>query len=303
MFEVLDKRVFPVVSFTTFANSSCDLNYDGQIISKANTTGFGVGTNYDFAWTVPVAPAGSSIAVQGLLAANGSGDATFTTVMSTDRIGQGGYSVIVTNQSNKCQTTGNATIVTTTVPLSISSVTSTDVNVCLPLAVNGSGTVVTITETPGPGATINYQYTWDDDPLMGSPFVINTAPVTQNGLSVGTYYVTAMRNAVSPPVTASINGSGCVTSPAMFEVLDKRIFPTVSVSTTPSSSCDTNYDGQIIVTANTASGPGAGAGHNYVWTNDPDGPGATYSASNSPTNNTLSHAVGSCRHQRHMAAG
>ena len=264
------------------------MNYDGQLLAKANTTGFGVGTLYDFAWTVPVAPVGISIVAQPVIAANGLGVATFTTVMATDRIGQGGYTVLVTNQSNSCQSTGTATIVTTSVPMSISTVTATNVNVCLPMASNGSGTVVTITETPGPGNTANYTYTWDDDPLMGSPFVSNNALVTQGSLSVGTYYVTGKRNAVSPPVTASINGSGCVTAPAPFTVLDKRVFPTVSFATTPSTSCDNNFDGSIIVTASTASGPGAGANYNFVWTNDPDGAGATYSATNSPTNNTAS---------------
>ena len=43
------------------------------------------------------------------------------------------------------------------------------------------------------------------------------------------------------------------------------------------------------MTATTASGPGAGANYNFVWTNDPDGlAGPLFFASNSPTNNTAS---------------
>jgi hypothetical protein len=51
-------------------------------------------------------------------------------------------------------------------------------------------------------------------------------------------------------------------------VLDERIYPTIAFSTIANSSCDDNYDGQIEVTAVTASGPGAN--YDFVWTDDPD---------------------------------
>src|SRR5258706_13146267 len=73
-----------------------------------------------------------------------------------------------------------------------------------------------------------------------------------------------------------------------FEVLNKRVTPTISLSQVSNPSCDANFDGQITITASTSSGPGSASNYNFVWTSDPDGAGALYSATNSPTNNTAS---------------
>ena len=118
-----------------------------------------------------------------------------------------------------------------------------------------------------------------DDPLL-----------TRGTLNFGTYYVTAKRTAVVSPATPGVTGSGCVTSPSTFVVLDKRVNPLVSFATVSNTSCDTNYDGQVTVTATTASGPGSASNYNFVWTSDPDLAGAAYSASNSATTNTATSA-------------
>ena len=79
----------------------------------------------------------------------------------------------------------------------------------------------------------------------------------------------------------------CYSSCAIYSIGSTRFFQTVTFATTPSSSCDNNFDGAITVTATTASGPGAGPGDTYYfdWTNDPDGPGPLYSATGSPAVN------------------
>src|SRR5258706_16429937 len=88
---------------------------------------------------------------------------------------------------------------------------------------------------------------------MGSPFVLNNAALTQGGLDIGTYYVRARRNAVVSPATPGVTGSGCTTAPMPFEVLNKRVTPTISLSQVSNTSCDANFDGQITITASTSS--------------------------------------------------
>ncbi|HTH57763.1 MAG TPA: gliding motility-associated C-terminal domain-containing protein [Cyclobacteriaceae bacterium] len=295
-FVVLDKRVDPTISFATVSNTSCDNNFDGQITVTATTaSGPGVGATYNFQWLSD--PDGVGVLYSASDSPTANTASPFST-KNTDLIGPqtnvftNPYTVKVTNFVTGCFAMSDVEVTQKNITMSISSVTSTDVTLCS--SNNGSGTVVTIAETPGPGLTGNYTYTWDDDPLMASPFATNTVPaagLTQNNLDVGTYYVTAKKNAVVAPIaTPGVNGSSCVTAPAAFVVLDKRVKPTVSFTSVDNSSCDNNFDGQIKVTATTASGPGSavGVGYNFVWSSDPDGVGALYSASNSPTVNTLS---------------
>ncbi len=282
---VLDKRVFPTVSFATIASSSCDANYDGKITVTAATAtgpGAGPGDTYNFVWTSD--PDGGGALFSASNSATNNTASPFATT-NTDLIGPGGYTIRVTNFVTQCFTDGNVNVSQNTIPMSVSSVTSTDVDLCS--SNNGSGTLVSIAEGAGPGVLGNYSYTWAANSSMVPS--IGTG-LTQNNLAAGTYYVMATRNAVVSPLTPGVSGSGCVTAPAPLTVLDKRVFPTVSFATIASSSCDANYDGKITVTAATATGPGAGPGdtYNFVWTSDPDGGGPLFSASNSATNNTAS---------------
>nr|MCU0357106.1 hypothetical protein [Cyclobacteriaceae bacterium] len=89
----------------------------------------------------------------------------------------------------------------------------------------------------------------------------------------------ATRNPVVFPPTPGITGSGCFTAPIPFVIQDRRVAPSVSLSQVANTSCDGNFDGQITVTASTVSGPGAGANYDFIWTNDPDGAGPLFSAS------------------------
>src|SRR5690606_41095787 len=111
-------------------------------------------------------------------------------------------------------------------------------------------------------------FTWADNVGMATPSVTDDPALVQGWLDVGTYYVTARRNAVVSPATPGVTGSGCVTSPVPFTVLDHRITPTISFATVSSTACDDNFDGRITVTASTASGPGVGANYDFVWTSD-----------------------------------
>ncbi len=280
---ILDDRAYPQISFSTIANTSCDTNYDGQItVTAATASGPGAGSNYNFVWTSD--PDGAGALFSAANSATNNTASPFATV-NTDLIGPGGYTIRVTNFVTQCFTDGNVNVSQNTIPMSVSSVTSTNVDLCS--SNNGSGTLVSIAEGAGAGVLGNYSYTWASNSTMVPS--IGTG-LTQNNLAAGTYYVMATRNAVVSPLTPGVSGSGCVTAPAPLTVLDKRVFPTVSFATIASSSCDANYDGKITVTAATATGPGAGPGdtYNFVWTSDPDGGGPLFSASNSATNNTAS---------------
>jgi hypothetical protein len=270
-FVVLDEQAYPTIDFTVTPNSACDSNYDGQLVAVATTAGYPAGTQYNFAWTVPVLPVGSSIVAQGLISSVGAGStATFTTAMATDRIGSGQYTVIVTNKSNSCTNTSNVTVTNKTVLMDIANVLVTPVNVCPPTAGNGSGQVTAITEASGPVPTTNYKYTWATDAAMTSTIgLVNDPSDTRGGLAVGTYYVTGKRNIVSPPVTAGVNGSSCVTAPRAFTVLDQRIFPGVDGAPLPDEFCTDAPNpltpGSGSVTTSITSLPSNPINYSYQW--------------------------------------
>ncbi len=284
--DILDARVYPQVSFATVSTTACDVNFDGQITVTASTaSGPGTGSNYDFVWTSdPDGLAGTDFRVTDALNTAG----PFTTA-NTDLVGEGEYNIRVTNLTTHCFTDAEVSVTGQTVPMQIVSLTPTPVDVCAPLSVNGSGTVVAVEIGNAPGNTGDFTYTWANNPGMNTPFATDDPLLVQNGLDIGTYYVTARRNTVVSPAMPGVTGSGCITTPASFSVLDRRVTPTISFATLSSTACDDSFDGQITVTASTASGPGAGSNYNFVWTNDPDGlAGTAYTASDSPDNNTAS---------------
>src|SRR5258705_11780534 len=103
------------------------------------------------------------------------------------------------------------------------------------MAVNGGGTVTDVKIGAVVGQSALFTYTWDDDPLMGSPFVLNNGALTQGGLDIGTYYVRARRNAVVSPATPGVTGSGCTTAPMPFEVANDRQYPNSTFNSIPNS--------------------------------------------------------------------
>ncbi len=272
-FTVLDKRVTPTLSFATVASSSCDSNFDGQIIVTASTaSGPGAGANYNFVWTNDPDGAGAAYFATNSPTAN---TASPFSTLNTDLIGAvsstvpGTYSIRVTNFVTGCFVDGSVDVLKSTIPMSVGAVTATDETLCN--APNGSGTVTAIAETPGPGNPANYRFTWDNNADMSSPLVVLNPAVTLNNLAANTYYVQATKNAVVSPAVPGVSGSGCVTAPLPFTVLDKRVNPVVSIATQSSTACDGSFDGQITISASTASGPGFGSTYDFLWQSDPGG--------------------------------
>ncbi|MDQ2656923.1 MAG: hypothetical protein M3Y60_05840, partial [Bacteroidota bacterium] len=268
--DILDARIYPQLDFATVSSTACDDNFDGRITVTANTaSGPGAGAGYNFVWTDdPDGLVGTDFSASN--SANNNTASPFATA-TTDLIGEGLYKIRVTNFTTQCFTDGSVSVARQSVPMEIVSVTPTHVDVCAPLVVNGSGTVTAVNVSGAPGNTGDFSYTWANNAGMTSPLVTNDPLLTQVGLDVGTYYVIARRDVVVSPATPGVTGSGCATSPVPFTVLDHRVTPTISFATVSSTACDDNFDGRIMVTANTASGPGAGMGYNFVWTDDPDG--------------------------------
>lgn len=273
--DILDDRIFPQIALSQIENTACDGNFDGQITVTASTArGPGAGANYNFIWTNDPDGAGTSFSASDAL-----DQASPYSTPNTDLIGPGSYEVQVTNVITSCSRTGTIVLQQNTVPMEIVSVTSTDVDVCLPLVANGSGTVVDVSIGGSTGQSGLFTYTWANNPGMTAPILANDPGLTLLNLDAGTFYVRATRNAVAFPAAPGVTGSGCFTAPVPFVVQDRRVTPSVSLSQLSNTACDGNFDGQITVTASTASGPGVGANYDFVWTNDPDGAGALFSAS------------------------
>jgi gliding motility-associated-like protein len=232
--------------------------------------GPGNNATYSFAWTVPVAPAGINIGAQGpFVGATANGDASFITA-STDEVGPGTYSLVVNNTINGCTANGTVALTTITIPMEIVDVTPTNVDVCLPMTPNGTGTVVDVKVGASTGQSGLFNFTWDDNADMLTPFVTANPALTQNNLDLGTYYVRGERSATAGPAVPGITGSGCKTAAVPFVIDEDRQYPFVSFELEENTSCDNNFDGEITVLASTT-GFTAATLYDFDWTSVPAG--------------------------------
>jgi hypothetical protein len=294
--DILDDRVYPTIKLTSVSSTACDNNFDGQITVTASTaSGPGSGSNYDITWTNdPDGLAGPLYS-----ASNAVNQASPYSTLSTDLIGDGSYAVQVTNVTTSCSATGSIVLQKITVPQEIVSVTATAVDVCLPQAVNGSGTVTDVKIGMSAGQSALFTYTWDDDALIGSPFVVDNAALTQGGLDIGTYYVRAKRNAVTSPGTPGITGSGCTTAPVRFDVLNARQYPNATFNSIPNSVCPGAPVGNGTITASSFENDGSVSTYSYIWVVNGTTLAPTTSTLNNATdglyNITVVNTVNDCR--------
>jgi hypothetical protein len=162
-FEIEDDRIYPQVSVQSVPSSACDDNHDGQITVTASTsTGPGMGSGYNFQWTADP-DGGGPISI-----ANGSNVASPFVTAPADVVGEALYSIRVTNVATSCFTDANHAVSTQSIPLSITSVTSTAVEVCSSPG-DGSATVGGMAA----GMIGDYTYSWADNPQMSNPSVTN----------------------------------------------------------------------------------------------------------------------------------
>jgi len=265
-----DQRIIPTVSFAPIASTSCDTNYDGKItvtaVTAAPVSQPGVSTsNYNFVWTGK--PAGMTItdALNTPSAAVFSSEALGGPV--NERIGPGTYLITVTNTTNNCPVNGSVDVQQNTVLVEVIAATGLPLTNCGPA--DGSVTVNTV-NVGGVSQALHPTFTFGWTGPGGPYGDLLTVP----NLTSGDYFVTATKTiATSQAVTTP--ASGCSSAPFKVTVDDQRIIPTVSFAPIASTSCDTNYDGKITVTAVTAapvSQPGVStSNYNFVWTGKPVG--------------------------------
>ncbi|MBS1542412.1 MAG: gliding motility-associated C-terminal domain-containing protein, partial [Bacteroidetes bacterium] len=256
---IQDNRAYPTVTMTPVSSTSCDTNYDGQITVSASTPGFGGATNYNFHWT---SNPGGTVIVTDFTGVSPFVDKSLALGGATDKLGPGGYTMRVTNQSNNCFTDAGASLQQNTIPIDVATATSSPLTNCAVL--NGSVTVLSMTVGGSAAALTDFTYNWKDN--LGGAAGVGT---TVNNLNFGDYFVTATKSVVAP-ITASAPGSGCSSSPFKVTIQDNRAYPVVTMTPVSSTSCDTNYDGQITVSASTT-GFGGATNYNFHWTANPGG--------------------------------
>jgi hypothetical protein len=253
--DLADKHIDPVVTLATTANTSCDTNYEGAIevdVTTASGPGAAPGTTYGYQW---------SSSTGATPPANGSGYTGASDMFNGIRDGQ--FSIVATNAATGCKATTTANVVKLDIPIVITSVMPTDNAYCFD---NGSVSVqqVTLDGVAEPNHSL-FNFQWYKSSPNGTTFASGLGVDAVNTLPDATYYVVAVVDPSSPI------GSGCVSPPARADVKDIHINPTVQFATTPNSACDANSDGTLTATAATASGPGAAASYDFMWTADPSG--------------------------------
>ncbi|MBL7849501.1 MAG: hypothetical protein JNN04_01275, partial [Cyclobacteriaceae bacterium] len=275
--------VTPQITLTPSGDTSCDPTFfEGRIeVDVVTASGPGNGGLYDYTW----APTGAGGQPVNSLANNGINN-------MQNGVNDGTYTLTATNTTTGCAATLQTTLVRDSPPVFTMSALATNLTNCTPF--NGLINGIQVFEDGNPAVVADFDYVWYRTNISVDSLVLDglnpVIPVddqlslgTFPGITLGRYFVKAVRKAGGAAV-----GAGCESVPIRRDILDERIYPNVTFATVASTSCDTNFDGQIIVTATTASGPGAGANYNFVWTSDPDGAGAAYFATNSPSNNTAS---------------
>lgn len=268
-FDIEDLRIQPLVNLQSVPSSACDDNLDGQITVTASTAGPGAGATYNVVWTSDPDGMGP------ITIADQLNQASPITSLQTDVIGEALYTVRVTNMTTACFTDATHNVTQQSIPLAITSVSTTPVQVCS-LPGNGTATVTGVAN----GAVADYTYAWADNPGMNSPFATNDAVGTQTSLNIGTFYVRGVKDAVVTPFNRGVSASGCTTSPFALVINDQRVNPDVSVLSQGSTSCDMQFDGEITILSSTPSGPGVAANYNITWLSDPDNAGTDFVVAN-----------------------
>ena len=231
--DIRDIHINPALQFTTTPNTACDTNYDGAVTVTATTSaGPGAAANYDFVWTtIPLGSIANSMNVAGPVMATG--------------LAEGTYALTVTNLITQCPVNGSVTLMQTTLPMEILTVSKTDQMICMP---DGSIQVTAVS----PANVTDYSFQWHKDHPLTAPLVDGTnTPIsgallnsTNYAIGEGTYYVVATRNSGIGP------SSGCQTAPYRVDIEDKSVNPDLAFIHTANSSCTMlNPNGEIIGTA------------------------------------------------------
>ena len=256
--DILDKTVLPVASLTPLANTSCDLVvFEGGIeVRVSDDTAVPGPFTYSYNWTT--APTGI------LPTAGNNGDGGGADSDNPMGLQEGVYVLSVTNAVSNCQSTSTTEIFKNSTPVLIPLSTAIPQVVCLP-----SGNIlvdeVSITDRSGVTQVANinhFNFQWSRGTVANVVLTTNgvNGPIHGAGgtrldslvyptIGFDTYYIIARRVAGGP-------GLNCESAPYKIDIEDKRIYPVVTFSSLPNSSCNPigNPNGTLIAIANELDG-------------------------------------------------
>lgn len=256
--DIEDQSVRPTGVITAFANTACDLAFEGSLIAEMTDDGSIPAADYSYSWTTP---ASSPIAAgvsdgDGLLADDNFGG-----------LGEGTYILLAENNSSGCTTTVQATIIKTATPIVVSNATPIDQMIC-----NPDGSITVGTNDIFVGGVVDsdhsrFDFTWSRGTVGNTVFgatpgadVLNVTNLPTIG--AGSYYVKVKKRPGLNP------GSGCESAPFRVDILDQSVDPTVTLSSLSNTACDTNFEGSVKVTV-TNPGSAPSLTYDYSWTTPP----------------------------------
>jgi hypothetical protein len=287
--EIQDKKVNPVVTLTPFANTSCSNNivdFEGAIkvvVTDANSKSTDPDL-FTYNWTASATPT----VITGLQAGTSDGDGDASDLDDDNPTGlmEGGYAITVINTQTNCQTTGSTTIFQNSTPVITQLVDADDQIMCSNdgrlevkevKVIDRDGTVKNSTLPIGDPNYLDiadFDFEWSRTTTGnqvatgdGGLGAVSGGTVLDVGsyptIGFDTYYVVTRRMSGAP-------GKNCPSAPYKVDILDKRVYPAVSMTPLANSSCHTTiFEGEIrvkVTDATPVAPPVGGFRYEYEWT-------------------------------------
>jgi hypothetical protein len=287
---IQDKRVFPVVTLTPFANTSCSNNivdFEGAIkvkVTDANSKSINPDL-YTYNWTASATP---TVLPLGLQAGTSDGDedATDGDDDNPTFLKEGGYSITVINTQTNCPGTASTTIFQNSTPVITQLVDAANQIMCSNdgrlevkqvKVIDRDGTVKDTALPIGDPNKLNFSdfdFEWSRTTtgnlvstgdgnlgaVSGGTVLDNVAYPT---ISFDTYYVVTRRTNGAP-------GKNCPSAPYKIDIQDKRVYPSVALTPLANTSCDPAFfEGEIrinVTDATPVAPPIGGFRYRYDWT-------------------------------------
>jgi hypothetical protein len=264
--DISDLSRDPAFDLTPFSNTACDISFEGSIqVTVTDPGSLPAASGYAYSWLQT--PAGSPIGDTD--PNDGDGDGTDGDGDNPDGLSDGVYRLEVRNNDTGCISTGQTTILKTTVPVIVASATRVNQFICNP---DGSITVVDVTVggviDPDHG---NFDFTWYQSDPNAVPILneVNGGDVLDINnfatIGAGSYFVKAKRVSGIQP------GSGCESAPLRVDISDLSRDPAFSLAPFSNTSCDLNFEGSIQVLVTDAGSLPATLGYAYRWLQTPAG--------------------------------
>ncbi|MEJ7646085.1 MAG: gliding motility-associated C-terminal domain-containing protein [Chryseolinea sp.] len=233
--EVINAIVLPVVTANAVPSTNCDVALANGSAIVTNVDGAGTGSPYKFQWHT-----GSGLATP-------ISGATSPSLLNLQGGATANYTILVTNSNSGCQNTKTLQVLDNRV-LPVLSLMALPNSVCNPaltaptVTFNGS---VSSTVTNQIGAISDYTFAWNDVALTKTKDLLN--------VTSGSYSLTTKHTP-----------TGCVSNPALAQVIDQTVLPAIVTATTPSTNCLVGLEnGQALVT--TIDGIAPTATYKMLW--------------------------------------